>query len=171
MPNYTRNNVYGGTYFFTLVTEDRVPVFMDKNAMEVLMAAIKETRKRNPFELVAYCILPDHVHLIMELPADDNLFSQKVRSIKRLTTIRLRKITGIPNLTIWQNRFWEHTVRNQVDLKYCFDYVHYNPVKHGYVDECGKWAWSSFSRYYDDNPDTAKINTKAFEGKNRFYYD
>ena len=48
---------------------------------------------------------------------------------------------------IWQRRYWEHTVRDEEDLKRCVDYVHWNPKKHGHVNNVRDWPWSSFHRF------------------------
>lgn len=48
---------------------------------------------------------------------------------------------------IWQRRFWENTIRDEDDYQNHFDYLHYNPVKHGYVERVRDWQWSSFHRY------------------------
>ncbi len=50
---------------------------------------------------------------------------------------------------IWQRRYWEHTVRDEDDLKRSVDYVHWNPKKHGYVTSVRNWSWSSFHRYVE----------------------
>ena len=67
------------------------------------------------------------------------------------------------DLIIWQKRFWEHTIRDQEDFQDCFDYIHYNPIKHGYSDKYD-WEWSSFWKYYGDGekaiPD---IDPKKFQ--------
>ena len=52
--------------------------------------------------------------------------------------------------TIWQRRFWEHTIRDQEDLIRHIDYIHFNPVKHGLVQSVAEWPWSSFHRYVRD---------------------
>jgi putative transposase len=49
-------------------------------------------------------------------------------------------------ITIWQRRFWEHTIRDEEDLAKHFDYIHYNPVKHGLVQRVRDWPYSSFHR-------------------------
>ena len=49
--------------------------------------------------------------------------------------------------TIWQRRFWEHTIRDEKDMEHHLNYIHYNPVKHGHVDAVRNWEWSSFHRY------------------------
>ena len=48
---------------------------------------------------------------------------------------------------IWQRRFWEHAIRNDADLARHIDYIHFNPVKHGYVSRVCDWPHSSFPRY------------------------
>jgi putative transposase len=48
---------------------------------------------------------------------------------------------------VWRKRFHEHFIRDDGDLDRPLDYIHYNPVTHGYVDSPGKWRWSSFERY------------------------
>jgi len=48
---------------------------------------------------------------------------------------------------VWQRRFWEHTIRDEEDLEAHFDYIHYNPVKHGLVQRPHEWPWSSFHRW------------------------
>jgi putative transposase len=44
----------------------------------------------------------------------------------------------------WQRRFWEHTIRNAADYERHMDYIHYNPIKHGYVRCAHAWPYSSF---------------------------
>ena len=48
---------------------------------------------------------------------------------------------------VWHRRFWEHVVRDEDDLERLVDYIHFNPVKHGYVTWPGDWPWSSFARF------------------------
>jgi putative transposase len=48
---------------------------------------------------------------------------------------------------IWQRRFWEHTIRDELDFNRHVDYIHYNPVKHGLVKSVKDWPWSTFHRY------------------------
>ncbi|MFZ5833617.1 MAG: REP-associated tyrosine transposase [Planctomycetota bacterium] len=48
---------------------------------------------------------------------------------------------------VWQRRFWEHTIRDEADLEAHFDYIHYNPVKHGLVERPLDWPSSTFHRW------------------------
>ncbi len=48
---------------------------------------------------------------------------------------------------VWQRRFWEHTIRDEEDLRNRLDYIHYNPVKHGLVPRVSDWPHSAFHEY------------------------
>jgi putative transposase len=48
---------------------------------------------------------------------------------------------------IWQRRYWEHLIWDEGDYARHVDYIHYNPVKHGYVRRACEWAYSTFHRY------------------------
>jgi putative transposase len=111
-----------------------------------------------PYETAAIVLLHDHLHCVWTLPRGDSDFSRRWREIKgRFTKSWLeyheseRPITLSQNARghrgIWQRRFWEHQVRDELDLERSCDYIHYNPVKHGYVDRPADWPWSSFHRF------------------------
>jgi putative transposase len=48
---------------------------------------------------------------------------------------------------LWQKRYWEHTIRNEKDFEAHVNYVHINPVKHGYVSRAVDWKHSTIHRY------------------------
>ena len=52
--------------------------------------------------------------------------------------------------TIWQRRFWEHRIRDENDFERHMDYIHYNPVKHGYAEQVQDWPHSTFHRHVRD---------------------
>ena len=47
---------------------------------------------------------------------------------------------------VWQPRYWEHTIRDDRDYAVHVDYIHFNPVKHGFVEHPAEWPFSSFRR-------------------------
>ena len=74
MVRYRRNFVTGGTYFFTATLVDRKSrVLIDH--VEALRAAIRATRRAHPFIIDAIVVLPDHLHIVMTLPAGDADYS------------------------------------------------------------------------------------------------
>jgi putative transposase len=158
MPDYRRYFVPGGTYFFTLVTAERRPLFNDPWARYLLGRVMREQRDKQPFETVAIVLLPDHLHAIWSLPPGDDAYSARWQAIKARFTSEWLKFGGNEagvsagyaaqrRRGVWQARFIEHTIRDEDDLSAHADYLHYNPVKHQYA-RCPKdWPWSSFHRY------------------------
>ncbi|HUT95782.1 MAG TPA: transposase, partial [Thermoguttaceae bacterium] len=111
-----------------------------------------------PFETIAACLLPDHLHMIWQLPPGDSDYSGRWKEIKSRFTERWLAGGGteLPvsesrrkrgERGVWQRRFWEHTIQDESDLEIRFDYVHYNPVKHGYVRRPWDWEHSTFRHY------------------------
>lgn len=81
MSNYRRNFVPGGTYFFTVVIEDRSLRLLTEN-IDLLRAAFRYTHARRPFTTSAIVVLPDHLHAIWTLPDGDADFSTRWMLIK-----------------------------------------------------------------------------------------
>jgi putative transposase len=142
---YRRLRVLGGIYFFTLVTHERQALFSDSSAIALLHSAIERIRARHPFTIDAYVIMPDHLHMIWTLPPSDDDFSTKWMAIKSQFVRELKKRHGHNvQLPVWQGRFWEHLIRDERDFGNHVEYIHYNPVHHGYVAAPRDWLHSSF---------------------------
>lgn len=149
---YRRNRIAGGTYFFTVTLRDRTSRLLIESVAG-LRHSYAEVRSRRPFETVAIVILPDHLHAIWRLPDGDADYSGRWRAIKAGFVRNLRRsgiavaMNAAGEAEVWQRRFWEHTIRNDVDLRAHVDYVHWNPVKHGHAARVREWPHSSFHRY------------------------
>ncbi len=105
-------------------------------------------RERFDIKLIAWVILPDHLHWLIKPGEAD--YSKVVYSFKKGLGAEFKK-TGIISQgdMIWQDRFWEHTVKDDEDRERCVEYIHFNPVKHGLVKAPGDWKHSSFHRYVE----------------------
>jgi REP-associated tyrosine transposase len=152
MVRYRRNFVAGGTYFFTVTLADRTSSAL-VHRLSALWTAFRIARHERPFMIEAIVILPDHLHAIWTLPSGDSDFSGRWKRIKAHFTHRLvaagvsvkRHRNG--EYALWQRRFWEHTIRNEIDFERHVDYVHFNPVKHRLVSRVREWPYSSFHVY------------------------
>jgi putative transposase len=152
MVRYRRNFVPGGTYFFTVTLADRTSAVLVDH-VDALRNAFRIARRERPFTIEAIVILPDHLHAIWTLPSGDSDFSGRWKRIKAHFTHRL-VAAGVPvkphrngEYALWQRRFWEHTIRNEIDFERHVDYVHFNPVKHKLVSRACEWPYSSFHVY------------------------
>jgi putative transposase len=148
----------GGTYFFTLVTYRRRPILCRDLSRHCLHQAIDKIRADWPFGLTAIVLLPDHLHTIWTLPPGDARYPIRLKRVKEEFTRLYLALGGhevSPGLSrlrhnergVWQRRYWEHTVRDEEDLKRCVDYVHWNPKKHAHAANVRDWQWSSFHRF------------------------
>ncbi len=181
MVRYRRSIVPGGTFFFTVVTFDRMPFLTEPIARQCLHAAWKQTTYAYPFKTDAVCLLPDHIHCIWTLPNGDSEFSIRWKMIKSLFTrswLQNDGREGHRNIVrkkhreaaVWQRRYWEHVIQDDNDLSKHFDYIHYNPVKHGFVNHPARWPWSTFHKYvrtgwYD--PDWGDTLSEPVDGSYR----
>ena len=158
MSHYQRSSVFGGTYFFTVVTYRRQQLFQEQMARNLLKRAIAKTRENYPFTIEAWVLLPDHFHCIWTLPHGDKNFSIRWNLIKSQFSKSVKSIfhrvewmtdskQKHRESTIWQRRFWEHHIHDEEDYYNHFDYIHYNPVKHGWVKQVKDWPYSTFHNY------------------------
>jgi len=150
MSNYRRVYIPGGTYFFTLVTYRRQPIFADGERVEQLRQSFREVKVERPFDLLAAVILPDHLHCLWSLPEGDADFSTRWQMVKASFSRRIpakKRKDGAK--TIWQPRFYDHCIRDEIDFHKHLDYIHYNPVKHGLVSSLSDWPYSSFARFVE----------------------
>lgn len=143
MPPIRRVVAPGGAFFFTVVTHRRLPVFTDEVRVEALRDAIRTVRANMPFEIDAMVVMPDHVHCLWRMPPGDADHSARWREIKKRAGRTLAPMLGVPS--IWQQRYWDHLIRDEDDWRVHLDYIHYNPVRHGLAASAAAWPWSSFA--------------------------
>jgi REP element-mobilizing transposase RayT len=123
MPEYRRVYMPGGTYFFTIVTFDRQPLFADPANIDLLRHAIHAVHNERPFDFIAGVILPDHTHFIWTLPDGESNYSWRIGRMKVLFTRSPREscsshTTTAPSesrdkhgeATVWQRRFNESEI-------------------------------------------------------------
>ncbi len=152
MPDYRRNRVDGGSYFFTVNLQDRRSDLLVAQ-IGPLRDAVRAARRRCPFHIDAWVVLPDHMHCLWTLPPGDAAFPLRWQMIKagfsravphtqqQRSSLVLKREVGI-----WQRHYWEHTIRDDEDYARHMDYIHFNPVKHRYVAHPAEWPFSSYRR-------------------------
>jgi len=152
--NYKRFYFENHSYFLTLVTQGRKPILIDN--IQSLRYAFKLSKTKYTYSIDAIVILPDHLHMIIT-PQTAKEYSKIIAYIKRTF------IYGLPtklkeeakleissakykrrNAGIWQERFYEHTIRNEKDWEDTMQYIKYNPIKHHLTENIDDWKYSSF---------------------------
>jgi putative transposase len=157
MPRYRRART-GPTYFFTLVAFERRPILCYEPIRKILRLALHNVRARRPFDIDAWVLMPDHLHCIWTLPEGDTDYSTRwaliKRAVSRFSDPGLRAPGPVSesrrkhrDVAIWQRRFYEHQIADEVDFERHVDYVHFNPVRHGHAASAAAWPFSTFHRY------------------------
>jgi putative transposase len=128
----------------THVTYDRTQLLIENIGLWHDSVNFVKTLKQ--FELIAWVILPDHLHLMVDFGTGD--LSYLMKRIKMKFSGLYRSKWKLKSGRAWQFRFWDHMIRDEDDFRNHIDYIHYNPIKHGLVIRPGDWEHSSFKEYY-----------------------
>lgn len=133
--NYKRIFEENTYIFITFVTYNRKNILIDN--IEYLRQAFVAAKEKYKFEIFGIVIMPNHVHMIIR-PHVIQEYPKIIATIK-INFTKNSKIEYTQNQNresnIWQRRYWEHTIRDENDLHRHLDYIHYNPIKHGYVSK------------------------------------
>ena len=154
MTEYRRARIEGATYFFTVNCAERRGNRILVENINHLRSAIKQVKTKHPFVIDAMVVLPEHLHCIWTLPTGDADYKTRWALIKagfsrglpkeeRRSTSRIKR----GERGIWQRRYWEHWIRDDEDYQQHVDYIHWNPVKHGWVTQVKEWPYSSFHAF------------------------
>lgn len=151
MSNYRRPRQTDACIFFTVALATRGSDLLLQE-IDRLRDAVRTARQCRPFLIEAMVVLPDHIHAVWRMPADDSDYSVRWSAIKSgfskgLPPGRLRDSHILRREKgIWQRRFWEHHLRTDSDRAAAIRYCWINPVKHGLVGDPGDWPYSSYRR-------------------------
>ena len=138
MVHYRRNRLAGGTFFFTVTLADRRSHLLIER-IDLLRKAMRVVQRQRPFHIDAIVVLPEHLHSIWTLPVADDDYPRRWQGIKSLfSRLVVKAGVAVPRSNqggyrLWQARYWEHTIMDEDDYQRHMDYIHYNPVKHGWV--------------------------------------
>ncbi len=129
-------------YFITTKTKGNYPYFRDTKLAELCADRIWTARMIKPFNLLAYVMLNDHIHLLIQ-PKGMTTISEAMHCIKRNVSRGANIMMRNPHLAgeddhprlqfEWQSSFHDHIIRNDEDLYTHIEYIRYNPEKHGLV--------------------------------------
>ncbi|MGB0713270.1 MAG: REP-associated tyrosine transposase [Gammaproteobacteria bacterium] len=136
----------GTRYFLTADTRGRGPVFIGETHVDLLRRALRSEMIRHPFEIEAWVIMPNHVHMIWRLPDGDANVATRWRSV--CTAVAALMGVTTPD-QLWQPRLRERVLRSKDEWKRHLDRLHDDPVRHGVADHPRRWPHSSYRACID----------------------
>ncbi|MDO8489105.1 MAG: transposase [Candidatus Omnitrophota bacterium] len=133
---------YSTVFFITLCAYNKQAYFMHKGIAKVIINEIDfRTTCSQEVVVFTYCIMPDHLHLLLKLGEKYGKTLQNwISAFKRYTTRQVGEGFGVR--TLWQKNFYEHVVRKDETLEKIAEYIVHNPVRKGLVDDWQKYPYS-----------------------------
>ena len=124
-----------------IVTQHRRPIFADQSTAVIALEWLDKTARRYAALVHAYCFMPDHVHILIEVPEEVSL-QRLVRWFKQMSGYALKQSLGIP---IWQVSYYDHVdhvLRKEEAIEEVARYIWNNPVAEGLVDDWSRYPLS-----------------------------
>ena len=149
MPRLRHIHLNEHPYMITTNTMNREPIFTDNKAADIGMDAILFGRKQQWYYLLAFVIMPDHLHLVI-IPKDKNI-SECMKSIKGFTAKKINEVLGREG-AIWQSGFYDYILNSEDMILTRIRYIEENPVRKGLVI----------------NPEEYKYSSSGYRGKTDF---
>jgi len=157
MANYKRVFEDGYSYYLTIVTHQRNPILIEN--ITLLRESFRVSKIQYNYRINEIVVLPDHLHMIIT-PNHASDYPHIVRTIKQyfskycdpkyyahLEQSKSRTKEGYRS--VWQKKYYEHTIRDEKDFQEKVRYMYNNPVKHTLVDKSADWQYSSFKRIHE----------------------
>lgn len=132
-------------YLLTAATFQRAPLIAAREDKCLVRDILKAKTQRFQLRLRAWVILDQHYHLLFKTPPEQQL-RRFVAELHGASAHATNTRAGVRGRVVWEN-YWDTCLRTEQDWWARFNYIHLNPVKHGYVAHPGDWEFSSY-RYY-----------------------
>ena len=149
----------GDLHFITCSCYRRQPLLGTARRRSLLLTVLEQVRRRYAFVVIGYVIMPEHIHLLISEPQEENpstvMQALKIGFARRvLAQARRRRNPLQPGLFeqeaqhIWQKRFYDFNLWSQRKRIEKLRYMPRNPVRRGLVASPELWRWSSFRAYF-----------------------
>ena len=156
MGNIKRYFETGYSYFVTTIAQNRRPIFLDTKMCMILLVSLEYFKLILDYRVYAYCIMPDHVHIIIH-PCGKYELSYIMQMIKGSFARKVNKMNALTG-KLWQKRYYDEVVRDEVMLIRKIEYLHNNPLRAGMVKSLEEYRYSSYQFYFNNKCDILTID-------------
>ncbi len=139
-----------GYYLITAANFEHTPIMATSNRRTEFETNLIRAMKSIQAEIIAWVVLPNHYHILVDVESL-NLISEILKHLHGTTSRQWNIEDGLTERRRLWYKYSDRLMRNEKQLHQTFNYVHQNPVKHGYTDDVYKWPWSSLYLYYENN--------------------
>ncbi len=142
----------GHLHLITFSCYRRLPYLAHAASRELFERSLESMRIRYDFLVVAYVVMPEHVHLLVSEPRRGVLS-------KALQALKLSVAVQSEQRPFWQRRYHDFNVFTEKKVVEKRQYIHRNPVTRGLVNRPDAWAWSSFCHWWSGEVGTVEIES------------
>jgi putative transposase len=128
-----------GLFFLTFCTADREPIFVSAELAEWMVRRLRELAVRYSFQLHAWCLMPDHLHVLIAGALDTSDIMFFAARFKQATAFEGKRLFG---KTLWQTHFYDHIVRGDEAGECIAAYIWWNPVRKGLCSDARDYPYS-----------------------------
>jgi len=132
-------------YIITAATLHHAPFLASEAAKTYVRDSLRSLVVKFGIKLYAWVVLDDHYHLLLKTHRGEDL-PRFVGRLHGSCSHRINLLDGKVGRQVWHN-YWDTCIRTERDFWVRFNYIHYNPVKHGYVQHMEDWLFSSYRHY------------------------
>jgi len=161
VPRYARRKSSSKVYHVMLRGINRMSIFYDDDDRTKFLETMGRMKKEGEFEIYAYCLMDNHIHLLIK-EGEDTI----QRALKRIGVSYAycfnKKYTRVGH--VFQDRFRSEAIEDESYLMAAARYIHNNPVKAGIVERARDYRWSSYREYIKSGQNSRMINTKVILG-------
>ena len=126
----------------TLCTDNKKNIFESETNAKIVINELLKTGRELGFQILCYCLMPDHLHIVLS-PGDSTLSLSKFLNIfKGRTTAVFREKEGLKKL--WQRSAFDHVIRADEDLRAIVEYIRNNPVRKGIAEKADDYPYSEW---------------------------
>lgn len=122
---------------------NRQPVFIEAKDYRYYLENMQEAKSKFDIRIYAYCLMTNHVHLIVEPGGNVESVSMLIRSLAARQTRYINRLEQRSG-TLWEGRFKSSLIDTDAYLLACFRYIELNPVRAAIVDSPSRFRWSSY---------------------------
>lgn len=133
----------------TWTTRGRDPHFQDPNVAEMCLIAMEKERSKWALDVYGYCLMPDHMHLVVG-PGDDS--PGKIVQVMKMASNWWLQAFGLVDRSPWARGYWDRAICSNAELLAALRYLHNNPVKAGLASSLEEYPFTSYAYYHEGKP-------------------
>jgi putative transposase len=131
-------------YFLTLCTAGRLPAFTQPRAVSGTLSQLRRLSAEEQFAILAYCFMPDHLHLLLAGAGEDSCLPRLISRFKQASGFCYRQVAGH---VLWQSGYFDRVLRNEEATLAACRYVLGNPVRAGLAGTLGEYPYAGSDVY------------------------